>query len=418
MNGLVRGFVSKSVTSTRPLRVLVIGAGVSGISVARGLLRDGQDVTVFDQREEPQAGGGAVTIWSNGETVLRQLGVNMDGAGQLLSSVLVMTSKGRRLATLDVNAIVNRLGAPVRMVPRRVLLERLLEGFPIDRIRCNSRAVRVVTTPDGAQVEFQDGSFARGDLVIGADGLHSIVRGVLGVAAAEPTGWCSWQGLVTLPDIADKRVAMIVIGEHGNAGVWPAGGSDVQWWFDLPWSYDFVRPPNPIDVIRSNFAGWSESVDMVLANLTDADLARSPYPHFRHPVPRVLAAGVVTLLGDAAHTMPPTLAQGTNQALLDTMVLCKALADLRSEGNGGNADVSRALRWYEKTRRRRVGAVSRVASLQVAHGEFVLRPAMLISDRLHTSALTAFLRWTSHRRMSAAIERALATPAPIASSRQ
>ena len=404
--------------STPPLRVLVIGAGVSGISVARGLLRDGHDVTVFDQREEPQAGGGAVTIWSNGETVLRQLGVDMNGAGQLLSSVLVMTSKGRRLATLDVNAIVNRLGAPVRMVPRRVLLERLLEGFPIDRIRCNSRAVKIVTAPDGVQVEFQDGSLAEGDLVIGADGLHSIVRDVLGAPAAEPTGWCSWQGLVTLPNIADKHVAMIVIGEHGNAGVWPAGESDVQWWFDLPWSYDFVRPHSPIDVIRTNFAGWSEAVDLVLANLTDADLARSPYPHFRHPVAGGLAAGAVTLLGDAAHTMPPTLAQGTNQALLDTMVLCKALADLRSEGKGGNDDVSRALRRYEKTRRRRVGAVSRVASLQVAHGEFVLRPAMLISDRLHTSALTTFLRWTSHRRMSAAIDRALATPTPVASGRQ
>ncbi|WP_264992453.1 FAD-dependent oxidoreductase, partial [Mycobacterium montefiorense] len=58
--------------SRRPLRVLVIGAGVSGISVARGLLRDGHDVTVFDQRADTRAGGGAVTIWSNGETVLRQ----------------------------------------------------------------------------------------------------------------------------------------------------------------------------------------------------------------------------------------------------------------------------------------------------------------------------------------------------------
>ncbi|MDT5258755.1 MAG: FAD-dependent urate hydroxylase [Mycobacterium sp.] len=417
MNRLGRVYVSKSVTSTRPLRVLVIGAGVSGISVARGLLRDGHDVTVFDQREQPRAGGGAVTIWSNGETVLRQLGVNMDGAGQLLSSVRVLTSKGRRLATLDVTAMVNRLGAPVRMVPRRVLLERLLEGFPVDRIRCNSRAVRVVTTPDGVQVEFQDGSFAGGDLVIGADGLHSIVRDVLGAPAAEPTGWCSWQGLATLPKLADKDVAMIVIGERGNAGVWPAGGSDVQWWFDLPWSYDFVRPHHPIDVIRSNFAGWSDSVDLVLAHLTDADLARSPYPHFRHPIPRGVAAGAVTLLGDAAHAMPPTLAQGTNQALLDTMVLCKALADLPNGVNGGNADVSRALRRYEKTRRRRVRAVSRVASLQVAHGESVLRPAVLISDRLHTSALTTFLRWTSHRRMSAEIDRALATPTPIASGR-
>jgi FAD-dependent urate hydroxylase len=365
-----------------------------------------------------------VTIWSNGETVLRQLGVNMDGAGQLLSRVLVLTSRGRRLATLDVTAMVNRLGAPVRMVPRRVLLERLLEGFPIDRIRCNSRAVGLVTAPDGVQVEFEDGSLTRADLVIGADGLHSIVRDVVGAPPAEPTGWCSWQGLVALPELADKRVAMIVIGERGNTGVWPAGGSDVQWWFDMPWSSDFVRPQRPIDVIRSNFTGWSETVDLVLAKLTDEDLAASPYPHFRHPIPPAMVPGPLTLLGDAAHTMPPTLAQGTNQALLDTMVLCKALSDVRNvvhDSAGGfsgelSRELSGALRWYENTRRRRVGAVSRVASLQVAHGESVLRPAALISDRLHTWMLTMFLGWTSHRRMSAQIDRGLGATIPIASS--
>jgi FAD-dependent urate hydroxylase len=403
--------------STRPLRILVIGAGVSGISVARGLLRDGHEVAVFDQRSNVQAGGGAVTTWSNGETVLRQLGVDMNGAGQLLSSVRVMTSNGRPLATLDVTAMVNRLGAPVRMVPRRDLLERLLEGFPTDRIRCNSRAVRIVTTPNGVRVEFEDGSSAEGDLLIGADGLHSVVRDVVGAQDAEPTGWCSWQGLVTLPDVANDHVAVIIIGEHGNTGLWPAGGSDLQWWFDLPWSYEFVRPQRPIDVIRSNFAGWSDPIDRVLAKLTDDDLAASPFPHFRHPIPRP-GKGALTLLGDAAHTMPPTLAQGTNQALLDTMVLCKALSDLQNGANGSFRDLSSALRWYEKTRRRKVSAVSRVASLQVAHGEAVLRPATFVSDRLQTWALTMFLRWTSHHRMSAAISRELGEAPPVASSRQ
>src|SRR5246127_4237314 len=80
-----------------------------------------------------------------------------------------------------------------------------------------------------------------------------------GPQPARPTGWCSWQGLVTLPDVADKHLAQMFVGEHGNIGLWPAGGSDVQWWFDLPWSYDFVRPQRPIDVIRSNFGGWSDS---------------------------------------------------------------------------------------------------------------------------------------------------------------
>src|ERR1700745_527624 len=109
--------------STRSLRILVVGAGVAGISIARGLLRDGHDVTVFEQRPDMRPGGGAVTIWSNGSTVLQQLGVDMDGAGQLLFTVRIATSTGRTLATIDLSAIVDRLGGPVRMVPRRVLLD-------------------------------------------------------------------------------------------------------------------------------------------------------------------------------------------------------------------------------------------------------------------------------------------------------
>jgi FAD-dependent urate hydroxylase len=394
---------------TRALRVLVIGAGVGGISAARGLLRAGHDVTVFEQRPDVTPGGGAVTIWPNGATVLRQLDVEMDGAGQLISTVRVVTPTGRRITNVDVGAIVDRLGEPVRMVPRRVLLERLLDGFPVERIRCTSRAIEVIDTANGVRVEFADGSMAEGDVLIGADGLHSMVRKLVGAPHAKPTGWCSWQGLVTLPDAADRHDALMIIGRHGNLGLWPAGGFSVQWWFDLPWSADLVRPERPIEMLRSNFTGWSKTVDHVLATLTDEDLARSPFPHFRHPIPRA-GRGAVTLLGDAAHTMPPTLAQGTNQALLDTMVLCKALGDARH-------DVASGLRRYENTRRHKVQAVSWLTTQQVSRPEPVLKPAAIIPDRLMTGALTTFLRWTSHRQLSADIGRALAASTPIPSVR-
>jgi len=105
--------------------------------------------------------------------------------------------------------------------------------------------------------------------------------------------------------------------------------------------------------------------------------------------------------------MPPTLAQGTNQALLDTMVLCKALSDFRKGWKGSNRDLSSALRWYENTRRRKVKAVSWVTTLQVSRSEAALRPAAMISDRFMTWALTTFLRSVSHRRISAEVSRDL-----------
>ncbi len=391
------------------LRVIVVGAGVGGIAAARGLARDGHHVTVFEQRPKLTSGGGAVTIWPHGATVLRQLGVDMHGAGQRLSTLRVSTSTGRDLATLDLTAIESRLGEPVRMVPRRVLLERLLDDFSTDLVRCGSRAVAVADTPGGVTVRFDDGSLAAGDVLIGSDGLHSTVRDTVGARRAYATGWCSWQGLLTVPDIAESGTALMMIGERSSLGLWPAGGCALQWWFDLPWSPDSVRPPAPLEMIRSEFTGWCEAVDRVLATLTDADLARSPFPHHRHPIPPA-GRGAVTLVGDAAHTMAPTLAQGTNQALLDTMVLRRALSVAQARTDFKRGDLTKMLRWYEDTRRRRVEVVSWVTTQQVSRPERVLRPAAMIPNRLLTRALTESLRWSSHHRISADIDRILPAP--------
>ena len=382
------------------LRILVVGAGVGGISAARALLRDGHDVTVFERRTDTRPGGGAVTVWPNGATVLAQLGVDMAGAGQLLSTVRISTSNGHQLMSIA----ADRLGGPVRMVPRRVLLHRLLEGFPPDRIRCDARVLSADGTSDGVRITFEDGGYADGDLLIGADGLHSTIRRIVGAKPAKPTGWCSWQGLVTVAHLPDRDVAVQIIGEHGNLGLWPAGGSDLQWWFDLRHPPGFTRPQRPIDLLRTNFAGWSELVDEVLATLTDDDLAASPFPHYRHPIPDSSRLSAVTLLGDAAHTMPPILAQGTNQALLDTMVLRKALSDF---SRGSNGDLPSALRWYEKMRRRRLKVVSWVTSRQMSQSESVLKPAAMISDSLGTKAMTVFLRSISHRRIAAQVNQEL-----------
>ena len=393
--------------STPSLRILVVGAGVGGISVARGLLRDGHDVTVFEQR--PNSAG----RWRGRHHLVQRrdgsgaAGVDMDGAGQRLSTVRVVTSTGRPLVTLDLTAIVDRLGAPVRMVPRRVLLERLLEGFPTDRIRYDSRAVGVVTAQDGVRVEFEDGSCSRGGSV-------------------DRCGWYALDGSRHRRRATGGADRLVQLAGTGHPSGRPRQAR-------RPADHRRARKPRPVAgrwlrcavvvrlavVVGLRQTGTSDRRDQVQfhrmvrrgrSSTRNVDRRRSgpfavsAFSASDSPVPR---QGALTLLGDAAHTMPPTLAQGTNQALLDTMVLCKALSDFRKT-NGSNGDLSSALRWYEKTRRRRVTAVSRVASLQVSHGESVLKPAAMIPDRFMTWALTMFLASVSHRRISAEVNRDLA----------
>ena len=284
--------VVKLTSEPTALRVLVVGAGVGGISIARGLLRDGHDVTVYEQRPDARPGGGAVTIWSNGATVLEQLGVDMDGAGQLLSTVRVVTSTGRPLVTIDLTAIVDRLGAPVRMVRVESCLSGCSRAFrPIasDATPVRSRwSVR--TTGYGSSSK--TGAAAEGDVLIGADGLHSRVRDIVGAQPAEPTGWCSWQGLVTLPYIADKDVA---VHDHRRARKpRPLAGGRLRRAVVVRLAVvarlrqtrtSDRHDPRPIS---RDGPTWSMEV---LATLTDNDLAHSPYPHFRHPIPRSPARG-------------------------------------------------------------------------------------------------------------------------------
>jgi FAD-dependent urate hydroxylase len=90
--------------------------------------------------------------------------------------------------------------------------------------------------------------------------------------------------------------------------------------------------------------------------------------------------------------------------------LCKALSDFpKGNPNGGNGDLSSALRWYEKTRRHQVTAVSWVTSRQLSQSESVLKPAAMVSDSFSTWAMTTFLRSVSHHRISAEVNRDLSS---------
>ncbi len=339
------------------MRVLVIGGGIGGLAVARGLLNNGHEVQVFEHADELREGGAGVTIWSNGTAALRDLGVSLDGVGRVLHSLRSMTGNGRLLWEADLDEVTERLGSPTVEIPRRTLLMRLAETLPGDIFAFGKRCTDVREYPDHVVAHFADGTSATGDVLVGADGQRSVVRRtVLGGEPARLTGWASWQGLTRsdLP-LAHGYQTLNIAGRAGHCGLIPAGDGLLHWWFDMPWQEG--HPEMTVADLRRAFAGWPDPVDELLASVTDDDLGF--FPHIRHQVPRVWGGPRSTLIGDAAHAMPPAVAQAANQTLEDAWLLSSSLPDVTTAPEP-------MLRAYEAERRPRVAKVSRTAALTSA----------------------------------------------------
>jgi FAD-dependent urate hydroxylase len=365
------------------VEILVAGAGVGGLAVARGLRGAGHEVRVLEQAPAPRTGGAAVTIFSNGQAAAAGVGAPLDGLGGRIDILEFCDPDGKPFARTDLRVLHRKTGFPVATVPRDALLTRLGDGVPVEFGR-GVTGVRI----DGDRVQVTDttGGTHSADALIGADGYRSAVRrAVLGDAPARPVGWTSWQGLTrVLPELAGGTVARCVVGEAGLCGLMPAGDGLLQWWFDVP-STVVDRPMLP--VLRKAFRDYA--LGGLLDRLTEADV--QPYPHVVHTIPDRWGRGPVTLVGDAAHAFPPSQAQGANQALEDAWLLGHLLKnDVQIFGV------------YEKQRAKRTRLVSRLATSEVTN-----RPpafASRLASRFTSPALAgAFYTWLI-RRFSSVLE--------------
>ena len=333
------------------MRALIIGAGVGGLAAARALSADGHDAVVFEQAAGPRDGGAAVTLWSNGTGILGELRVSLDGVGGQIDVLEQRDFRGKTLLSVDVGRSASHYGHPHVCLPRWRLLERLAAGLPPAMIRYGRACSAVAQEGTGIRVDFADGSHETGDLLIGADGRSSVVRDVLwGHDPAEPSGWATWQGVTPIPlEITSSRRGVMFVGPAGLCGLMPAGEGLLQWWFDQRWTPDTPAPASPIAALRDRFGAWAGPVQEVLAAVGDDDVGF--FPHYRHAVPPTWGTGLITLMGDAAHSMPPTRAQGANQTLEDAWALAAALR------RGG--DVAQALRNYEHARAPKAALVAK-----------------------------------------------------------
>lgn len=368
--------------------VLVVGGGAAGCAVAIQLAQAGVAVEVVEARPAVDDVGSGITLQGNALRVLRDLGVwpavrehgyafdslglrAPDGAGTLLAEIPDVRTGGPDLPAT--------LGVP-RPVLARILLDRAAEVGAKVRFATSVTALRQDGT--GVDVEFSDGGAGRYDLVVGADGVRSWTRSAIGVPdAPRSTGMGIWRVYVPRPAEV-TRTDLTYGGPCYIAGYCPTGEDSVYAYLveDVQ-DRSGLSPAEQIAVVRDLAGAYHGPWDAIRESLTPETHVN--YARFEsHLVRGPWHRGRVVLVGDAAHSCPPTIAQGAAQALEDAAVLAELLtaaadvddelltryADRRRDRAGQVVDASvRIGRWMlERTPRERAdvpGLLRRISAL-------------------------------------------------------
>ena len=342
-------------------RILIAGAGIGGIVAALALLQRGFEVALFEQAAELRELGAGVQISPNGARVLCALGLRP--AMEAIASVPVTkemrlfdTGQAWRVQDLGADAEA-RYGSPYWLVHRgdfhAVLVQALAERAP-GAVRTGARVVGFEQDPAGATVLLESGERVCGDALIGADGVHSVIRHRLfGDGAATFTGFMAWRGVVTmerLPERLRQRYGMTWIGPHGHVVTYPLRrGALLNFVTAIErddWRIESWSEAGTVEECRRDLARWHQDVlaivDAIEVPYKWAMLGREPLAHW--------SEGRVSLLGDACHPTLPFLAQGANMAIEDGMVLARCL---------DGYDIPEALRRYEAARLDRTSRIVR-----------------------------------------------------------
>ncbi|MBH5338400.1 FAD-dependent monooxygenase [Streptomyces pactum] len=314
---------------------IIVGSGVGGLTLAGMLTRHDWDVTVLERSAE-RRDGLAITIWPNALCAVRRAGGEdmyqaLLKVCQPIALARMFGSGGRRLAALDLGFLQETYGVTGQGVTRAELLDTLIEQAGTD-VRFGAGVVRAA--PDGT-VTLAGGEQLRADVVVGADGVGSTVRrGLLppGHDDRRDNPLESWQGVVGRGGAWTYQGTDFHFGRKGTCGIMPLTGDRVYWFVDG--SID--EPPTG--------EGWPDVV-RELVSRTPADQLFPGQAWDRRPV-RDWGRGRITLLGDAAHPILPTIGQGACMAMEDAGVLAARL--VRS------TDLPAALRAYESDRHPRV----------------------------------------------------------------
>ncbi|XP_015628966.1 monooxygenase 2 isoform X5 [Oryza sativa Japonica Group] len=322
--------------------VVIVGAGIAGLAVALGLHRKGVKCTVLESSPELRASGFAIATWRNALQALDALGV------------------GDKIRKCHLHLQECRGPNEMLCVRRDWLLRALEEELPEGTIRYSSKIVEIEEDGDAKILHLADGAILRAKVVIGCDGVNSVVAKWLGLAKPSYSGRLATRGLACYPGGHGFDPKFKMFFGHGfRLGVIPCNDTDVYWFFT--WSPsehddDALAKNKKFVLTKLNSAEIPAEVLEIIERSEAKDVLTAPL-RFRPPLSLLLASiskGNVCVAGDALHPMTPDLGQGGCAALEDGVVLARCLGDAILGGGGGGAESERieaGLREYARIRR-------------------------------------------------------------------
>ena len=317
------------------MRIVIAGAGIAGLAAALALARQGHDIVLLEQADALREVGAGLQLGPNAMRVLAQLGVAeaVTAAGQAPSAITLRDGRSARtMLTIPLgDAALRRWGAPYVTLHRAdlvAILAATLEAAHPGALRTGCTVETIDTEGDGAHVVLASGERINCDLLIGADGIHSVVRTHLfGADQARFTGHVAWRALIPLtegdPAAPPPGVsAGLGPGRHAvTYRVRPGLMNFVGVTEQRDWRQEGWNLPGDPARLATDFASWCPAITRLLAK---ADAPMRWALHDRKPM-RAWHKGRALLIGDACHPMLPFLAQGAAMGIEDAFTLALLL---------------------------------------------------------------------------------------------